>query len=192
MTNENEVKTSSSFERFLFGFTRVFALGGSLIAILGVVLLLFSLFGSGDRDSLVKLTDLRLAQQTENTAKPPLKIKVKLPENVKKYLSGENEKIFYGWIKSLDKKDQEDFIDNLSSIISEAENKKENVVDVINEYKTAKLSKLQKTEAEKYEKIAEKGAIIGAIFGLVLFIALMTLILIMLAVERNTRNASNS
>jgi hypothetical protein len=192
MTNTNETKTSSGFERLLFHFTRVFALGGSLIAILGVVLLMFSLFGSGERDSLVKLTDLRSAQQAENTTVESPNIEVEIPENVKKYISGENEKVLYKWIESLDEKDQEDFIENLSLIITEAENKGEDVVDVINDYKTAKLSKLQKTEFEKYEKVAERGAIIGAMFGLIIFIALMSLILVMLAIERNTRNTTNS
>lgn len=198
MTNVDETKTTTSFEKLLFGFTRVFAIGGSLVALVAVVILLFSLFESSNKKTYVSFSDLRprLQQEkvgSEETVSPP-EIKIQIPDNVKKYLFPENEQILYGWIESLDKRGQEDFLENLSSIIAEAEKNNENVINIAYDYKTAKLRKLRsekqsETQSEKYERIAAE---VGALFGLVLFIALMSLILVMLAVERNTRKTVNS
>jgi hypothetical protein len=189
--SEVNKKQSSVFEKFLFKFTRLFALVGAACALMAGAVLLFNLSGSGDKDKYVSFNDLRPVQQTEgvgNEYAPTHPInKIKFPENVKKYLSGKNEKILNGWIEPLDEKNMKDFIKNLSSIIAEAEERNENVVNIINEYKIVKLEKLNETEFEKYEKVVSKAAISGTIFGLFIFIALMSLVLVMLAIERNTR-----
>ncbi|MFH1846013.1 MAG: hypothetical protein ABH869_00445 [Candidatus Omnitrophota bacterium] len=194
MTSVNGKKTISGFEKLLFGFTRIFVLGGSLLALIAIVVFLFGLFEPDEKtkkSSFVSLYDLRPTQQKEKNRSVHSEFEAQLPANVKKYMFEKNVNVLYGWIKSLDKTDQEDFMENLSLIIDQAENGTENVVDIINEYKTVKLEKLKKPEFEKYEAMVRKGAILSAIFGLVLFIALMSLILVVLAVERNTRVMAN-
>jgi hypothetical protein len=176
----------------LFGFTRVFAIAGSSFALLGLVILVFLFVFSGSKNTFVSLTDINPVQQTPNAANKQgamqAESKIQLPENVKKYLSGDNEKVLNGWLKSLDKSDKEDFVSNLSSIIAEAEKNNQDIIGVINTYKEIKLEKLKKSEFEKYEKMASKGALIGSMFALVLLIGLLAIVLVMLAIERNTRN----
>lgn len=192
MTSTNGLVRSSRMENVLFGFTRILALGASLAALIGIVILLGLLAGGNDKTH-VALNDLQLAapagQKSADQAASTSRLKVKVPSNVQRYMSGNNEKIMRSWIEDLDKTQQKDFIRNLSSIISQAEKSNINVIDTINAYKTAKLAKLHENPFEKYEQMVTRGAAIGAIFGLVIFIGLMILILVMLAIERNTRLA---
>ncbi|MFO7820633.1 MAG: hypothetical protein R6V56_01025 [Lentisphaeria bacterium] len=191
MANTSEIKNSSGFEKFLFAFTRMFALVGSIVAILGVLLLAVSLLGSDD-DSFVSLSEIKQSQQAESGDVAPPEVEVKLPENIEKIFSEENKEVLRGWLQGLEKDEQKDFIENLSLIIDEAEKMELNAFDVINDYKELKLEKLEKSEFEKYEAEARRGVTIAAIFVLIMFIALMSLILVMLAVERNTRKTCDS
>lgn len=190
MTETTE-KTNSKFEKVLFKFTRYFALSGAICALIGGIFLLLNLFGSDDKNDYVSLYDLRPSQQTQEEGSKYVSNHptIKLPDNVKKYLSGENEKILYGWIEPLEKSNKKNFIENLSLVIAEAEKNNENVVEIINEYKTVKLEKLSGSGFEKYERKVNKGVMLGTIFGLFIFIALMSLVLVMLAIERNTSKA---
>jgi hypothetical protein len=65
MTSIDETKTTSGFEKLLFGFTRVFAIGGSFVALVAIVVLLFVLISSGHENTYVSFSDLRPSQQTE-------------------------------------------------------------------------------------------------------------------------------
>lgn len=189
---ENQSK-SSKLEAFLFGFTRIFAIGGSVLGLIAIALLVANLLGGGE-STHVALEDINIEESTKNntvkeaSAKP--KKQLKIPANVKIYLSGDNEKILQGWldgIKGQDKK--QDFLTNMSEVIIRAEIKKVEVINVINNYKTLKISKLNKSEIEEYKDIGQKAALYSVVFGLAIFIALMSLILVMLAIERNTRSS---
>jgi len=187
---ENKLK-SSSLENFLFSFTRVLAIGGSVLALIIIAVLVSGLFDSG-KNTYVALEDINVEESTKNNtieeASAPPKVQLFIPENIKAYLSGDNEKILQGWldgIKGQEKK--QDFLENMSEVITKAETNKLEVVNVINNYKTLKLSKLNRSEIEEYKDIGQKVALYAVIFGLIIFIALMSLILVMLAIERNTR-----
>ena len=187
---ENQIK-SLRLEKFLFGFIRIFTIGGALIGVIALILVIFNLLSSGE-NVYVSLDDINTESITKNnsvteaSAKP--KESINIPENVKKYLSGDNEKILQGWLGGIFKqKQKQEFVDNLSDVIVSAEEKKVKVVNVINNYKTIKLSKLSKSEIEQYKEIGQRVAIYMVIFGLVIFIVLMSLILVMLGIERNTR-----
>ncbi len=189
---ENQSK-SSKLETFLFGFTRIFAIGGSVIGLIAIALLVVNLLGSGE-STYVALEDINTKESTKNntveeaSAKP--KKQLKTPDNVKTYLSGDNEKILQGWLDGINgHENKQDFLTNMSEVISDAESKKVEVINVINNYKTLKISKLNKGEMAEYKELGQKAALYSVVFGLVIFIALMSLILVMLAIERNTRNS---
>lgn len=191
MAEVNKLLESSRLENFLFSFTRILALGGSVVALVIIAFLLIGALGGAADKSLVTIDEVLPAAQSDQsgttqaatTAAP----KVRIPGLVEKYLSGDNEKILHGWLEDLDEGQQKLFLKNLASIIDEAELKKADVIDVVNKYKALKLERLQANPFEKYEQMATKGALMGAIFGLVILVGLMSLILVVLAIERNTR-----
>jgi hypothetical protein len=188
---ENRVK-SQGLEIILFGFTRVFAIGGSLIGLIALVFVVFNLLGSGE-STYVSLEDINTESSKQNNSLSEASSKsqkpLNSPENVIKYLSGDNEKILQGWLEGISKQEQkQEFLDNMSDVITDAEKKKVDIITVINNYKIVKLSKLTKSEIEQYKEIGQKAALYSVIFGLIIFIALMNIVLVMLAVERNTRH----
>lgn len=194
MTGVNKLLESSRLENYLFSFTRILALGVSLVALVVIAVLAIGVIGGSPDKSYVSIDEVLPQTQSDQTgtglAGTTASPKVKAPALVMKYLSGDNEKILHGWLEGLDEGQQKIFLDNLSSIISEAESKKADVIEVINKYKAVKLEKLQANPFDKYEQMATNGARIGTIFGMVILVGLMSLILVVLAIERNTRKAA--
>ena len=194
MRGVNKFLGSSQLENFLFGFTRFLALGVALVGLMLIAVLMIGAIGSTDK-TYVSLDEV--APRTENSKSANNQVvestvpKVRIPSIVSKHLSGDNEKVLHGWLESLDEEQQELFIGNLVGIIEEAESKGVDVIDAINAYKTLKLEKLSENPFVKYEQMANRAALFGAIFGLVVLVGLMSLILVVLAIERNTRQGQD-
>jgi hypothetical protein len=83
--------------------------------------------------------------------------------------------------------EQQDYLDNLSDVVQEAQKQKANVVDVINAFFRIKDKKLQDAQvrrsADQAKQLYELGFTISAL-GL---IGVFSLVLVLLAIERNTR-----
>jgi len=117
---------------------------------------------------------------------------VPIPAEIDKYLgSEENRNIFRGWISDLDLEQKKDYVSNLSALVREAERKGENVTDIINQYRLIKPAKLATGQWEKYAQEAQKGATILFISILLAMVGLFSLVLVLLAIERNTRPAQS-
>jgi len=185
------VGNSLKFENILFRFTRLIAIGGAGIAFISLLVLVLSLILSGS-PTYVHIDDISKKISSDSSVSEAVsksKSSIHIPNNVKRHLSGKNEAILQGWLNTLSNDDQkQDFVDNLSDVISDAESKNLKVTDIINNYKTIKLSKIRESGVEQYKELGKKVAVSLAIFGLIIFISLMSLILVMLAIERNTRN----
>jgi len=185
----------SALETFFFEFTRLFAACMSVLGFLIIAILIVNILDS-PVSTHIALEDINTKESTENNtveeASAESEKKLKFPANVKKYLSGDNEQILEDWISAIQGHDKkQDFITNMSEVITDAENNNLEVVNVINNYKTLKFSKLTKSEIEQYKDMGQEVALYSAIFGLLIFIALMSLILVLLAIERNTRGNRN-
>lgn len=187
-----EHRKSSRFESLLFGITRVLAICSALVGFIALGLAIQS-FLTPTEDTHVSLDDIntepvpeggsvsdaRAADSEPALARPPI---------LEKYFTGSNSEVLEAWLEGLsDSEQKQDFVDNLAEVVAAAEQKDLDVANVINNYKTIKLSKLAKSEFERYAEMGRKGGLLGAMLGIVLFISLMTLVLVMLAIERNTR-----
>lgn len=178
-------------EKVIFRFTRSIAL------IVIVLLVVFSLIGlvkyfQGERDTYVLYEDIKKSltsvKEEATTSIQENVPEIKIPENVEKYLGGENKKVLLGWIEQLDDHQKEDFIKNISDVISLAEkDNPEKVVDIINGYKILKFGRLPTSEIEKYVQKTQKGVVGLSILLMVGLVGLFSLVLVLLAVERNTR-----
>src|SRR5205823_6622057 len=85
-----------------------------------------------------------------------------LPANVQKYIGdGDNRKVLDGWLAQIgDDQSRSDFLDNLSDIIGEAEQRHQDVTAAINAYKDIKLSRM--TGVDQYVAEGEKAAAVAA------------------------------
>lgn len=182
----------STFERLLFSCTRVFALAtgaACLVGIAGGLFVIITLFGTSSTH--VSYNDVKAvagAPKTTDEAADVTIPDVVLPTNVQTHLAGENRKVLRGWLEGLDPDQKRDFLLNMSEVIQGAEQSSADVTEAINKYKTMKLQKLAATGLEKYAVQVRRGAVIGLIAFMVLVLAISSLGLVLLSVERNTRH----
>ena len=116
---------------------------------------------------------------------------IEIPKDIKEVFQGENREVLVNWLRNLDNKQQEEFITNLTTIKNEAENDESiNFNDAINTYSELKFNAFSQSANNPYsayEDIALK--IVTGIFIIIGIglIGLFSLILVLLAIERNTR-----
>lgn len=199
----------SFIERTLFSFTRAFSITGSVIAVLGFAFSILLYLSIGAHDTHISheqvMRALHPPKEAESSSLQSAVPELKIPANIEKYMGDKNRKIFLGWIEDLDEGQRKEFISNLSEVINAAEHQswfdrlihgpkvpQSDVFDVINKFKELKLEKLHENQIEKYANRAAKAAAIGFTLAMVMLVAMMSLVLVMLAIERNTRTAPSN
>ncbi|WP_042302928.1 hypothetical protein [Paraburkholderia kururiensis] len=133
-------------------------------------------------------------QQTQGT-QPPAEQGVaqsplagyRIPFALQKYVSGDNAQIIRSHLDAVPAAGRQAYLDELGAVVSSAEASKVDVFEAINSY--------MKTKSERYTEAAAKAAekwqtlkmvAAGTASGLLL-VALFSLVLVLLAIERNTR-----
>lgn len=174
--------------RTVFVFTRVFALFAILAFAASAAAAAVTYLVLG-REEQVTLREIRSAiGETESADSNNNVADTTLPENVKKHMSSENNRhILAAWIDDLSPSQRRDFVDNLDRVIVQAETEQLDVAKAINGYKTLKLSKLRGDGFGQYANTIQKGALVLFITVMLGLIAVFSMFLVLLAIERNTR-----
>jgi hypothetical protein len=193
------------FEKnFLFGLTRIFAMliiMGILIAVgIGGVLFTGVYSETNTKVSTAEVIDAIKPPVTESSqsgdsslpAQPVENINilpsVKMPFILQKHFNTpDNLQSLKGWLDSLPKDNHQEFIDEMVIMVTEAEKLNLPPHDAINKYKELKLKKLAAAQLKKAEQRTKQLYYAGAIISGVALIALFSLVLVLLAIERNTR-----
>jgi hypothetical protein len=196
------MKALDNFEKnFLFGLTRWFAMLiiFSILISVGIVGMLFVDFSKGVNTQITafEVTDAIKPPVVENTVSTysassstnlNLLPFVKLPFVLQKHFNEpENIEILNGWLDVLPLDAQQNFIDEMAAIVTESDKLKLSFVDAINKYKQLKFKKLEEERAAEAERRLQQTYFAAFVFGSVTLIALFSLILVLLAIERNTR-----
>ncbi len=92
-----------------------------------------------------------------------------------------------GWLEGLPSGQRQAFLDEMAAAVVEAEKAGADGLDAVNKYKEIKYDKLKQEEAAAAALATARLTYAGVAFGAVLLIALFSLILVLLAIERNTR-----
>ena len=193
------------FERnFLFGLTRIFAMliiFGILIAVIfGSMLFIDSYKETDTKIPIALIMDIINPPTTTNsptgeTNSPIQTIEninilpsVKMPFILQKYFNTpENLQTLKKWLDTLPIHNNQEIIDEMAAIVTEAEKLKLPVNDAIETYKSFKEDILKDAQLKKSEQQTKQLYYIGAIISGIALIALFSLILVLLAIERNTR-----
>lgn len=160
--------------------------------VLGLLaLIVFILFSLIPNDTEVSYSDIKplLAESAEGDSASK-RLGLTQNEAVAKHFKGsENTKVLKGWLDSIDNKsEQQEFIDNLGEVILDAEKHSGvNVTNVINHYSRIKLAKYKEIEKNAYEKMIDSTVYFGTIFALSMFVIMMTIVIVIIRIERNTR-----
>lgn len=111
----------------------------------------------------------------------------RIPFSLQKYVSGDNAQIVRNHLDDIPAADRQAYLDELGSVVTSAEASNVDVVAAINSYmrtKTERYKEAATKAAEKWETLKLVAA--GTASGLLL-VALFSLVLVLLAIERNTR-----
>jgi hypothetical protein len=190
------------FERIgVFRFTRLITLLAILITASGLVVLAASFIttllpqytsigGAEVAAALKAKTSLvDSGESSEDSSDEAVLLStVKTGPGVKKeFFDSTNRKVLAGWLKGRPKKSRQDFIDNMEEVIEYAQLNGMNVTDAVNTYKDLKLDKVGTVGADQLERTISRATIIGTFLVGLMLLALFSLVLVLLAIERNTR-----
>jgi hypothetical protein len=197
------------FERnFLFGLTRVFAMLIilSILIMTGIAGVLFSnnhieintKVSTSDVIEAIKPPPVESQTETVSSETNGLNEQsvknvnilpsIKMPFILQKHFNTpDNLRTLKGWLDSLSENNRQEFIDEMALAVTEAESLHLPPYDAINKYRQLKNEKLEKASLVKAEQRTQQLYFAGAIILGVSLIALFSLILVLLAIERNTR-----
>lgn len=185
----------SGFEKVLFGFTRLVAVLAALGAVAGIVICSLALTGRFDKSTDVSYSEIaseisseQASDNKKSGSDDGTKTDYTIPSNLEVYMSERNRTILDGWLSTLESDGQrQDFLDNLSQVVDDAKLSDADPAAVMNTYKNLKVTKLSESALDEYAEAAAKGAAAAAILGFVFLLILVSLMLVLLAIERHTR-----
>jgi hypothetical protein len=115
---------------------------------------------------------------------------LKVPFSLQKNLDSENVPIIRGWLRRMPENKRAEALEELGKLAESAEKANIPISDALNKYRDLKFERLdadvRADEQRRYSLLAYAGSVATGI----IVIALFSLILVLLAVERNTRPAS--
>ncbi len=191
-------------KRFLFRLTRAFAmfviLAIFLILGLGGLFFLSKYEEVNSKVTAVEIVDIvkppatapspatsSLSLQTqkrEDNSLPAIKTPFVLQKNLN---MPEKIKVVKDWLDDVPLDKEQEFIDEMAAAVTEAEKLNLAAAETMDAYHRVKMRRLKAENAAEEKREHDRLYMIGATLSAVALIALFSLILVLLAIERNTR-----
>ncbi|MDP3327716.1 hypothetical protein [Parvibaculum sp.] len=129
------------------------------------------------------------AAPADDKASPRADAGIALPPRVDHWLNDDdNMDVLNGWLSEYPKiEERREFLENLEYIIVEAEKRGDDVIESINAFSTVKLTQKDAAPFATYESAARSAAAIAGIVASLAILIAAALLLVVLAIERNTR-----
>jgi uncharacterized protein YqhQ len=113
---------------------------------------------------------------------------VKLPPVLQEFfLNEDNQRVMRGWLDALPDEERQPFIDGLAATVEAARTNGVNETDAINRYHEQYMEYVAKKVAEKAVAKEQRLYVAAGLVSTLMLIALFSLVLVLLAIERNTR-----
>lgn len=134
-----------------------------------------------------KQTDKSEAYKDINNAYDPLS-GLKIPFSVQKYIStAENMEALRNWATPMNRAERKELLRELEVVIKKSEEQKLDVTKTLNNYWEVKNVRLTYRNSAQGTKDRQNYIYAGAIGTAIITIAMFSLVLVLLAIERNTR-----
>ena len=78
----------------------------------------------------------------------------------------------------------------MAKVVREAKANNDNINDTINAYTPIKLEKIKRGVFDQYTDMATKAGYVAAIFGFFIILCVLSLVLMLIAIEKNTRSSA--
>ena len=111
----------------------------------------------------------------------------RIPFALQKYVSGDNAQIVKNHLDRAPTEEHQAYLDELGAVVAAAESNKVDPVAAINAYMRTKAERYDEAAAARARKWETLKIAAGAAGAGLLLIALFSLVLVLLAIERNTR-----
>jgi hypothetical protein len=110
-----------------------------------------------------------------------------IPSRVSRGLAGENKQIVEQWLNGIDTSHRQDFVDNMDTVIKYAEQNNLDVTRSVNTFHELWMRKAQETLSQQRENELVRVSTVGLLLAIFTLILILALVLVVLAIERNTR-----
>jgi hypothetical protein len=112
-----------------------------------------------------------------------------LPFVLQPYFSAsDNREVLMRHMEGLDSSERREYLNNLSQVVKESQSKGEDTTNIINKYFDLKQTQLALAKADSAARTVRRLYIAASALSIMFLIALASLILVLLAIERNTRS----
>ncbi len=112
-----------------------------------------------------------------------------LPFVLQPYFSAsDNRQVLMRHLEGLDSSERTEYLNNLSQVVKASQSSGEDTTNVINKYFELKQTQLALAKADSAARTLRRLYIAASALSIIFLIALASLILVLLAIERNTRN----
>lgn len=106
-----------------------------------------------------------------------------------KFVSGKNREVLEDWLVDIEREDRQAFLDDLGAAAESARNAGKDEAEAINGYHSRYNDYVLQRKLAEAKSGADRLQLIAAIGSALALIALFSLVLVLMAIERNTRNA---
>ena len=116
---------------------------------------------------------------------------IRLPPSLQElFASGTNRDTLESWLDDIERDERQSFVDALGEAAAAAKAAGQNESDALNSYRSRYLDYVQERHLTEAQAAADRLQIFIAIATALALIALFSLVLVLMAIERNTRNAA--
>lgn len=193
---------TTGFELFLFSLTRIGVISLAAISVLLIVVVSLGFLGTFHTQSIEPIHYAEVAPPTTRPNAQEARSAVRtasgddiasaddFPPAVAKFLLAHQDFDLSNWFANMKPAHKRAFLENLNAILSQAEEKMiagARLEKVVRDYAVLWKSKNERNETDRYEVLAKQAGYVSTGFGLAIVLAILCLILVLLAVERNTR-----
>ncbi|MBN3788304.1 hypothetical protein [Burkholderia sp. Ac-20353] len=111
----------------------------------------------------------------------------RIPFNLQNYASGDNAQVIKRHLDDVPEVDRQEYLDEMGAVVAVTDASKVDAVDAINAYMKTKAERYTAAAAKRVEKWETLKFVGEVAVGGLMLIALFSLVLVLLAIERNTR-----
>jgi hypothetical protein len=190
-------------EKVFFGITRIFVGGLAVLVLLGLLSLgvgFVLTLRSDQQERVVTYDEVSLSFMPDagvprgaKTSRKASGDEVKIPQIVEESVSDRRELL--EWLDTMDRREQSRFLANLAEVIEKAKTAgvgRAKMDIVVSRFKQIWDQRSLSARTQAWEKMGERTAFVSAAFGGLMILTLLTMVLVLLAVERNTRAKKES
>jgi hypothetical protein len=105
------------------------------------------------------------------------------------FSTAQNRTVLKNHMSTLDSDERDEYLENLAEVVTEAKKRGDDVTEIVNRYFEDKTPQIELAKLDRASRLEHQLYIVGGAVSIILLISFASLILVLLAIERNTRGS---